>query len=121
MPRLNSIEKLTPAEREAIDTQIRNRCYGAIDSVLEWAVEQGSHISRSSLARYVMRLRSADAKQGRHSALVALTPAPAKNTSGHVAQARAIALELARLQTLQNALIEQLSLLGGSPTDIPDA
>jgi Protein of unknown function (DUF3486) len=121
MPRLTSIEKLSPTDREAIDQQIRDRCYGAIDSVLEWTIEKGYRISRSSLARYVMRLRLADASQGKHSALVALTQTPAKNTSGHVAQAHAIATELARLQTLQNALIEQLSLLGGATVNIPSA
>jgi hypothetical protein len=50
-----------------------------------------------------------------HSALVALTPGHAKNTSGHVARVLAIAEELARLQSMQNVLIEQLALLGGMP------
>lgn len=115
MSRISSVAKLPQAIRAGLDDQLRAAAYGDLCGATEWIKDSGHLISKSSLGRYAMRLRLADAKAGKGLAQLLMTPQPVRWTLGRTRRQEAILSELVRLQGLQSALLEELAALQKSP------
>jgi hypothetical protein len=60
MPRLSSIEKLTPEQQAQVDAIIRRHRYADLDGVKFELEELGIKTSRSAVHRYAQRLNESD-------------------------------------------------------------
>ncbi len=64
MPRSLSLLRLPPDILSQLDERIRDACYGNIRPITAWLIDSGHVFGKSSVGRYVERLRGIDAKNG---------------------------------------------------------
>ena len=64
MPRSLSLLRLPADVLSQLDERIRYACYGNIRPITSWLADRGHVFGKSSVGRYVERLRGIDAKNG---------------------------------------------------------
>ncbi len=64
MPRSLSLLRLPADVLSQLDERIRDACYGNIRPITSWLADRGHVFGKSSVGRYVERLRGIDAKNG---------------------------------------------------------
>lgn len=101
----STIRKLSSEDLDELHKRVRASWYSDLDQHAEWARGKGYDISRSSLHRYIGRLREADKEGGSERATIAVQRTNAKQ------QRRMLLERLGALRLEEIRLVEQLKLL----------